>query len=338
MTFINRMELIAQRVGASFASFSGLNKSCARARQWIRSVWSMWRRTIRRAAKSGHGGRLVQRDSISLGGRYYEIDVLHANPLLTLRIHEPWMDSVYSAVLKAKNGMFIDVGANIGQTMMKLLSLGMDRDYLGFEPQLDCSFFLERFIRKNRLNNFTIMPIGLSAKAGIAELLKPSERHDSKCSAIPGFRPDSFYVSKQEIYVAKGDDILASYVPSDVCVVKIDVEGGELEVLQGLVGTLVRFKPFIIFEVLNHYLAATREELDSSTITFRERRKDALEAILRNYGYRIFNILPGERLEEVQAIRPKVSADLSITDYIAIHQQFAEAFMKTYEGTMTALT
>jgi hypothetical protein len=119
---------------------------------------------------------------------------------------------------------------------------------------------------------------------------------------------------------------------ASVCGIKIDVEGAELEVFQGLEDTIEKTQPFLIFEVLNHFLVVTGNELDDRTRKFRESRIDSLEQLLRHRGYEIFNILPGNQLSRVHQIQPLVSDDLSLTNYIAAPTSGMDAFLKTYEA------
>jgi FkbM family methyltransferase len=236
--------------------------------------------------------------------------------------------------LKSKQGVFIDIGANVGQTLIKVLSMDKDRAYLGFEPQIDCCSYIEDFVRQNGLQGHLILPVGLSNKNGFVELLKRSCAGDGSASVIKGFRPDDFYKIKQYIYVMQGDDIIRELKPSQISVIKIDVEGSELEVVQGLHETLKKFSPFVIFEVLNHYLAATKQQLNQETISFREQRLTVLENTLRNLGYSIYNIQSSDKIVEVSQIKPKVTSDLSITDYLAIHEKDKKLFLNRYKGSV----
>ena len=45
------------------------------------------------------------------------------------------------------------------------------------------------------------------------------------------------------------DEIIALLSIDEVCVVKVDVEGAELDVLQGLVGSIGKYKPFLYCEI-----------------------------------------------------------------------------------------
>ena len=267
------------------------------------------------------------KQSMTFGDRSYRSRALLVGQAPQKNDHETWMDFVYAAALHAKSGVFIDVGANIGQTLVKVLSIDPKRRYLGFEPQLDCSFFVEAFIRDNGLRNDSILPVGLSNRSEVVELLKRAAETDTTASTIQGFRPDGFYSSRQPIYVARGDDVLSKFDLDDIAVIKIDVEGGELEVVEGLERTIGAYRPFVFFEVLNHFLVATGADLDQKTIAFREGRNKKLEKILRDMKYSIVNILPHNGVTEIAEIRPKRSDDLQVTDYVAVPEEAKAAFL-----------
>lgn len=239
---------------------------------------------------------------------------------------ESSMDSIYRAALTIARGTFIDVGANLGQTLLKILSIDARQAYLGFEPQILCCARIANYLIKNQLSNCRILPIGLSNKNTTLELLTRSD-DVSVASTVPGFRPDMFYDSKQLIYTAHGDEIIGELQLSGISCIKIDVEGGELEVMEGLEGTLRKHAPAVVFEVLNHYLIVTREELDDATKQFRNARTKRMEDLLRRCGYDIFNIIPDGTIREIKEIKPTVSDDLRITNYVAVHHDRREQFI-----------
>jgi FkbM family methyltransferase len=223
----------------------------------------------------------------------YKVKVFFINRLALSEEYEPWLDLAYKASLATKQGTFVDVGANTGQTLLKILSIEKTRSYIGFEPQIDCCFFIKNFINDNKLDTHTVLPVGLSNQNGVLELLKRNDNTDSTASTVDGFRPDKFYSIRENILVAKGDEVFEHLDLETISTVKIDVEGGELEVIDGLGIVIQSHKPIIIFEVLNHYLAVTGEALDDETIAFRNERNNRLAERLNRLGYHIFNILPG---------------------------------------------
>ena len=93
--------------------------------------------------------------------------------------------------------------------------------------------------------------------------------------------------------------------------------------------------PFIIFEVLNHFLAITGEKLDDQHIRFREARIQKMEDILRQMDYVILNVRPGNCLKNVRKIVPPVSADLSVTNYIAVSKLDLDSFLRVFPGTVS---
>ena len=68
-----------------------------------------------------------------------------------------------------------------------------------------------------------------------------------------GLRPpaSSDSVSEASVETARLDDYVARLALDRVDVVKLDVEGGELEVLQGASSVLKKFRPIFICEVLD---------------------------------------------------------------------------------------
>ena len=166
------------------------------------------------------------------------------------------------------------------------------------------------------------------------QLLKRYDNADATASTIDGFRPDDFYTAKQTIYVVKGDDVISQMNLENIAVIKIDVEGGELEVIEGIQRVLRDNTPFVFFEVLNHYLAVTGQKLDEDTIKFRENRNQKMENILRDIGYKIFNILPNSNIVEISKIQPIVSNDLKITDYVAVYRDYIDIFLQNFKGIL----
>lgn len=279
----------------------------------LRSPWKLIRRGLRFA------GVLVL-GRIRIGDRTYRARGLTVDRVaLTATARDrDWLHELYRAVLPLRPGAFIDVGANTGQTMFKVLALDPGRQYVGFEPQASCAHLLGAFIAKNQLEGHVVMPAGLSDVAGMKRIYLSTGSGDPTASLVGGFRPPSFYTEEQWVPVLRGDDAISGLDLEAIAVVKIDVEGGELEVVRGLVSTLEQFSPLIVFEVLHHYLAATGSSIDEETIEFRETRLAEMEAMLRSGGYTIYRIVGSSRVQRIDRIAPTVSEDLRLTDYVAV--------------------
>ncbi len=280
---------------------------------------------------------LVRGRRITLGDNTYRIKGLYVNSLaLRDRIEsaEPWLDAVYRTVLRCREGAFLDVGANVGQTMFKILSFDPSRQYLGFEPQVSCCFLIQRFLEENHISNYSIFPVGLSNKNETVKLYLREGAHDTTASTIKNFRPETFYTAHRYVCLRQGDELISELQVTSIAAIKIDVEGAELEVIEGLLDVIESKMPFIIFEVLNHFLVVTGDKLDESHIRFRESRIEKIEEILRKRDYEIFNIRPGNCLTNVRKIAPPVSDDLSVTNYIAVSKSDLDSFRRVFPGAV----
>ena len=189
---------------------------------------------------------------ITFGAHTYSVRGIYANKfaIAATGSHEAWLDDTFGELLSLREGAFIDIGANVGQTLIKILAHEKYRQYIGFEPQIACCFFIEQFILQNNIKSHKILPIGLSNHTGLLKLHMRRSSYDPTASMVETFRPDSFYSNYQYVHVARGDDILPMFDLEAIAILKIDVEGGELEVLEGLISTINRYTPFIVFEVM----------------------------------------------------------------------------------------
>jgi FkbM family methyltransferase len=282
--------------------------------------------------------RLFLGRNVTLGDKTYRMKALFINHLALkdgTKLTEPWLDAVYQTVLRCREGAFLDIGANIGQTMLKILSLDPSRQYIGFEPQVACCFMIQGFLEENHISNYEILPVGLSNKNGTEKLFLREGNYDPAASMVRNFRPEGFYTSHHNVCVREGDELISELPVSSVSAIKIDVEGAELEVIEGLRKIIREKMPFIIFEVLNHFLVITGEKLDDQCICFREARIQKMEDILRQMEYVILNVRPGNCLKNVRKIVPPVSADLSVTNYIAVSKLDLDSFLRVFPGSVS---
>jgi FkbM family methyltransferase len=222
---------------------------------------------------------------------------------------EPWLGSILKAAHRCSPGVFVDVGANIGQTMLKVRACDRSWGYRGFEPNPIAWNIARDIALANELEDCLLLPIGLSDTAGLVRLLS-TRATDTSASLVDGFRdPMTYHYSQEQIVaVFAGAEALGSVNADAVGVIKIDVEGAELEVTRGLIPVLEKDQPMIVCEVLPVYEAASR------TGEFRLARQRELERILLDRGYQLF------RVEYPEAIRGiaefGVHGNLSMTNYV----------------------
>lgn len=128
--------------------------------------------------------------------------------------------------------VFVDAGASVGQmSMMASQLVGDDGLVLAFEPHPGRFQELTNTVAANGASNVLCFPCGLADEANDISLF--TDRVSPSMVAVA----DNEGASEQTI-VARLDDILAANSIDRVRMLKIDVEGFELKVLQGAVALL----------------------------------------------------------------------------------------------------
>ena len=146
---------------------------------------------------------------------------------------------------RLRSTVAIDVGANIGNH--SLFFSGRFRRVLAFEPNPVSSRLLEASRLMNRAENISVFPVALGGAPSEAELHLASPSNLGKAGLLPHLQcsgGQSFSVS-----VVVGDDVVAQEIGSDaVGLIKVDVEGFEVSVLEGLRKTIAAHRPIVLFE------------------------------------------------------------------------------------------
>ena len=85
-----------------------------------------------------------------------------------------------------------------------------------------------------------------------------------------------------------GDEALTELGISLISVIKIDVEGAELQVLRGLSGTLRSARPPVIFEVLPKFYGHERIAQSVAVCAANQAAADAIHTLLETLCYEVF--------------------------------------------------
>lgn len=180
----------------------------------------------------------------------------------------------------------LDIGANIGQFAMGLRESGYKDRIISFEPLSEAYSHL--LINSKKDPNWIIAPrmaigneegkktINISGNSYSSSILEMTETH------IKG-APDSAYIDSEEIYINKLDNIWETFLKNkDSIFIKIDVQGYELEVLEGAINTLPKIKGIQV--------ELSLVPLYKNQLLF----LDMLDYII-NLGFELYDILPGFR-------------------------------------------
>ncbi|EKV27402.1 hypothetical protein C882_1904 [Caenispirillum salinarum AK4] len=127
-----------------------------------------------------------------------------------------------------------------------------------------------------------------------------------------------FFRRSQSVLTVRGDDMVAALGLEAVTLLKVDVEGAELEVLRGFERTLAAHVPFVVFELL----PARRDAGDDDS---RVKRAAALMDLLGAHGYR-FRQIGDDTLGPVQErIDPRAIARPEDANLLAVPRGRDEA-------------
>lgn len=229
---------------------------------------------------------------------------------------EAWMLDILRKLLPGKSGSFIDVGVNLGQTLIKVKTIEPDRDYIGFEPNPVCVTYVNRLIQKNGFKNCTLVPVGLFPETTILGLnLYQPNSDDSSASMIAELRPT--HEIKKTIFVPVSTFEATSDVIGieKIGIVKVDVEGAELEVFQTMVGAIKKDRPLILVEIL---------PVEKGEGLIQLERQKAIEQIFSDLGYQFFQIRKTVKrrftgLERIHSL--SMNRDIQLRDYLLVPEE-----------------
>jgi FkbM family methyltransferase len=163
--------------------------------------------------------------NININDFIFEIDIRESIERKTYFIREyekKRMDQLHLFSKKINSEIFIDIGANIG--FYSILSSDRFKHIYSFEPNIE----------NNKLNNIQILNFGLGEKE---EVLLGNSNTKGKLFQTSGFAVSKNNKKGESVLIKKGDDVLK--FKNKTLAIKIDVEGFEFFVLNGLKNTLI---------------------------------------------------------------------------------------------------
>jgi FkbM family methyltransferase len=175
-------------------------------------------------------------------------------------------------------GVFFDVGSNVGFfALLGAREVGPQGAVHAFEPVPRIAEAIRRNAALNGFDNVHVHEVAVSDAQGTAELLLA--QHPGGATLAPADAPDDI-VGRTTVPVVALDQLVASGEVPVPDVVKIDVEGVEMEVLEGMAELLRTRRPALLCELDSAQPAA----LAAKVATWQDR--------MRTAGYEVQHLAP----------------------------------------------
>lgn len=282
-----------------------------------------WWGILRVLKKLGLLHRLNFEVPASIAGKRLRVPLIHGVGLNLLVADEPRIEPLLASLLEHFPGAVIDVGVNVGQTLCKVKGLEPAREYIGFEADPGSAHYSQELALRLQYSHARIIPAGLSDRDGILTLeYHTISEADTAATLVAGFRPGFPVLRRKSVSVLRFDSCKRDISINHVGLVKIDVEGGELEVLRGMEQSLMRFRPAIIIEILPPGLHHARLQ-----------RQEEVEALFSRTGHSLFRIISlaeGLRLERQHGPIGRHDDD-SLANYLALPMERCEAILNSLQ-------
>lgn len=212
----------------------------------------------RRRALRDRLARLLTADERTIDrgvGAGIRLSAAGSNPAYALGLAEPAVQAELARSL-SEGMVFYDVGANVGfLTLIASRLVGPSGQVVAFEPLPENVRLLRHNLDLNRADNVVIVERALGASAGRARMRVPSGEDAGTHAVLDRVCG----VAGDEVAVSALDDVVTELGLRTADVVKIDVEGGEVEVVAGMRRTLATAAPRVLVEVHDDVTTRPRE-------------------------------------------------------------------------------
>jgi FkbM family methyltransferase len=196
-----------------------------------------------------------------------------------------WEPAVVQAIRRhlAPGGTLVDVGAHIGYHSLKAAAaVGPAGHVIAIEPNPGTVRLLRDNIRASSATAIRVEPVACSNAEGTLELFAAAEANIGESSLARHTASGAGKIAGVYRVPARTlDAIVKEAAVSRVDVIKIDVEGAEMLVLQGARETLARYRPALILELIDSELQA----MGTSSAAIREYLRAAGYSSGRNIDF-----------------------------------------------------
>lgn len=179
-----------------------------------------------------------------------------SSDLLCQGIREQYSTEVYKQELSRLAGLqnkvtILEVGANIGYyALMAANELGDKADIRAFEPSPINIEYLSKNVGENEFENqIEVLPLAISDKPGTIEFQLAEKANQNRIKRDHIKSPDYDVVDTVDVEMTTLDNYLAEngIAPQHIDVVRMDVQGSEVDVFEGMQSILESNHSMVVF-------------------------------------------------------------------------------------------
>ncbi len=211
----------------------------AHDRGWLRPVEALLQRgELRVLGGPAHGARL--------SGEHFAVWGAQAWSVLT-GTHEPMVHEALRRTL-GPGGVFVDVGCNLGYTaLLAARIVGPAGRVIALDAQRECADATRCNARLNGLSQVEVLHCAVAADSSSEQEVIITQ--DPLWTRLASVGEHPLEVRRERVPAASVDDLVDRLGLARVDVVKIDVEGAELDVIAGMQRVLAGRRPIVIAEM-----------------------------------------------------------------------------------------
>ena len=202
----------------------------------------LWNLAIDRIPSLAQGEFQVERRNLTWS---LDIRCVIQRSLYYLGAYEPWDTKFFLSMIKPGQCV-VDVGANFGYyTLQAARLVGRQGTVLAFEPS---SIPYERLLHNlslNKLEWVVACKSALGNESRVVQIAIPNILNQGEQRILGGAAP----LQGEEVPITTLDEFLCSHSSPHVDVIKVDIEGFEVEFLRGANASIREFKPILMIEV-----------------------------------------------------------------------------------------
>lgn len=224
-------------------------------------------------------------------GIRYQLDLSNYNDhAIFFGEPNPGLEHLFSLVQPEFHVM--DLGANVGYTVLNFAMRCPRGKVYGYEPDSASFGRLQENVRLNDLPHVQVIRKALGDKPGHADLSSLGEHHSGMHRILP---PSAAGLRIETVDVTTVDQEVERLGIQKLDLIKIDVEGYEVFVLEGATRTIRHFRPILYIELVEKNLALHGKSAGD------------MVKLLTGLGYRI---LDGRTRAALAGLTPDIETDL----------------------------